>query len=52
MRNISVETKKTVLNLILHSTMKREVLKQKINKNENVSNPCYACIKAFLNSSA
>jgi hypothetical protein len=46
---ISSMTKKTLLQLFLKTAVKRIVLENKIKK-EETNNPCYACIKGYINS--
>lgn len=49
MKCITLETKKSVLRLFLNTAVKRLVEENEINKT-GLKNPCYACIKAYLDS--
>lgn len=49
MKRITLETKKSVLSLFLNTAIKRLVEENEINKS-GIKNPCYACIKAYLDS--
>jgi PP-loop superfamily ATP-utilizing enzyme len=45
MKRLSVQSRKKVLNLFLSTSTKRIV---EINKVKKTENPCYACIRAYL----
>jgi hypothetical protein len=49
MQRLTLETKKSVLSFFLNTAVKRLVEENKITKTE-VKNPCYACIKAYIDS--
>jgi hypothetical protein len=47
MHRFTTETKKKVLDLYLKSAVKRIILEEKFKE---TNNPCYTCIKAYLES--
>ncbi|SDM18322.1 hypothetical protein [Bacillus sp. OK048] len=50
MKRLSVETKKNVLTLFLNTSIKREIFKKRLVKKEKNTNPCYICLKAYINT--